>query len=105
MHSARLQNVELSISTLLDRFCNPQLYDLHVLVLENINFDCKTDISGHFLVTLQTKAMKAYPDPNPPAVAPIDACAAARAAEQARFDQDTTRPAEIIRCAQEASNC
>ena len=55
-----------------------------------------------FLVTLQTKAMKACPDPAPTAVAPIDAHAVDVAAEQARFDQETARRAEIIRSAQEA---
>ena len=36
-----------------------------------MKFDSKTDILENFLVTLQTRAMKAYPDP--PAVAPFDA--------------------------------
>ena len=50
-------------------------------------------------MTLQTKA---YPDPDTPAVAPIDPHAADAAVEQTRFDQDTSRRAEIIRSAQEA---
>ena len=54
------------------------------------------------MVTLQTKATKAYPDPDPPALAPIDPHAADAAVEQTRFDQDTARRAEIIRSAQEA---
>ena len=54
------------------------------------------------MVTLQTEATKAYPDPDPPAVAPIDPHAADAALEQTRFDQDTERRAEIIRSAQEA---
>ena len=54
------------------------------------------------MVTLQTKATKAYRDPHPPAVAPIDPHAADAAVEQTRFDQDTARRAEIIRSAQEA---
>ena len=67
-----------------------------------MKFDSKTDTPENFLVTLQTKATKAYPDPDPPAVAPIDPHAADAAVEQTRFDQDTTRRAEIIRSAQEA---
>ena len=55
------------------------------------------------MVTLQTKATKAYPDPDPPAVAPIDPHAADAAVEQTRFDQDTARCAEIIRSAQARS--
>ena len=54
------------------------------------------------MVTLQTKATKAYPDPHPPAVAPIDPHAADAAVEQTRFDRDTARRAEMIRSAQEA---
>ena len=54
------------------------------------------------MVTLQTKAPTAYPDPDPPAVAPIDPHAADKALEQTRFDQDTARRAEIIRSAEEA---
>ena len=51
------------------------------------------DTPEKFLVTLQTKATKAYPDPDPPAVAPIDPHAADAAVEQTRFDQDTARRA------------
>ena len=100
---ATRQNLELSITALRDRFCNPQLQELNVLELENMKqFDSKTDTPENFLVTLQTKATKAYPDPDPPAVAPIDAHAADAVVERTRFDQDTARRAEIIRPAQEA---
>ena len=78
------------------------MQDLHVLKLENLKFDPKTDNPENSLVTFQTKAFKAYLDPNPPAVAPIDGAAANAAVEQTRFDQDTARRAEIIRSAQEA---
>ena len=67
-----------------------------------MKFDSKTDKPEKFLVTLQTKAAKAYPDPDPPAVAPIDPHAEDAAVEQTRFDQDTARRAEIRRSAQEA---
>ena len=96
------QNLELSITTPRDLFCHPQLQALHVFNFESMKFDSKTDTLEIFLVTLQTKAMKAYPDPDPPAVAPIDAHAADAAAEQTRFDQDTARRAAIIRSVQEA---
>ena len=46
--------------------------------------------------------MKSYPDPNPPALATIDAQAADAAAEQTRFDQVTARRAEMILSALEA---
>ena len=54
------------------------------------------------MVTLQAKATKTYPDPDPSVVAPIDPHAADAAAEQTRFDQDTARRAPILRSAQEA---
>ena len=98
------QNLKLSKTALRDRFCNLQLQESHVLQLKNMNFDSKTDTPENFLVTLQTKAMKAYPDSDPPAVAPGDPHAVDAAVEQTRFDQDTTRRAEIIRSAQEASS-
>ena len=46
--------------------------------------------------------MKAYLEPNPPVVEPIDPHAIDADAELIRFDQDTPRRAEIIRSAQEA---
>ena len=99
---AARQKMELSITALQDRFCNPQLQELHVLKLENMKFDSKTDTPENFLVRLQTEATKAYPDPDPPAVAPIDAHAADAVVERTRFDQETARRAEMIRSAQEA---
>ena len=56
---ATRQNLDLSITVLRDRFCNPQLQELHVLKLEIMKFDSKTDTPENFLVTLQTKATKA----------------------------------------------
>ena len=53
-------------------------------------------------VTLQTKAKKAYPDPDPPAFATIDPHAADGAVEQTRSDQDTACREELIRSAPEA---
>ena len=96
------QNLEPSKTVLWDRFCNPQLQALHVLKLEKLKFDSRTDTPENFLITLQTKETKAYPDPDPPAVAPLHPHAADAAVEQTRFDQDTARRAEIIRSAQEA---
>ena len=88
---ATRQILELSITALRDRFCNPQLQELHILKLENMKFDSKTDTPENFLVTLQTKATKAYPDPDSPAVAPIDPHATDAAVEQTRFDQAMRR--------------
>ena len=98
---ATRQNLELSITALGDRFCNPQIQELHVLKLEKMTFDSKRDAPEIFLATLQTQATKAYPDQDPPDVAPVDPHAADAAVEQTRFDQDTARRA-TIRSAQEA---
>ena len=57
--------------TLQDRSCKPQLQELHVLKLENMNSDSKTDTLESFLVTIQTNVMKTHTDPDAPAVAPI----------------------------------
>ena len=67
-----------------------------------MKFDSKTDTPEIFLVTLQTEATKAYPDRDPPAVAPIDPHTADAVVDRIRFDQETARCAEIIRSAQEA---
>ena len=95
-------DLDLSLTALRDRFCNPHLQELHVLNLENLKFDSKTDTPENFLVTLQTKALKAYPDPTLVPVAPIDGAAPDAAVEQTRFDQETARNAEQLRSAQEA---
>ena len=94
------QNLEYSITALLDRFCNPQSQELHVLKHENMNFDSTTDTPENFLVTLKTKTTKTFPDRDPLAVAPIDPYAADAAVEQSSFDQDTARRLEIIRSVQ-----
>ena len=95
-------DLDLSLTALRDRFCNPHLQELHVLTLENLKFDSKTDTPENFLVTLQTKALKAYPEPTLVPVAPIDGAAPDAAVEQTRFDQETARNAEQLRSAQEA---
>ena len=99
---ATFQNLEFFITALRDRLCNPQLQQLHVLKLKNMKVDSRTDTAVKFLVTLQTKAVKAYPDPNPPAVAAVDELAPDAAAEQIRFDQVTPRRVDLIRSAEEA---
>ena len=95
-------DLDLSLTALRDRFCNPHLQELHVLTLENFKFGSKTDTPENFLVTLQTKALKAYPDTTLVPVAPIDGAAAYAVVERMRFDQETARNAEQLRSAQEA---
>ena len=102
LSDATRADLDLSLTALRDRFCNPHLQELHVLNLENLKFDSKTDTPENFLVTLQTKALKAYPDPTLVPIAPIDGAAPDAAVEQTRFDQETARNAEQLRSAQEA---
>ena len=79
---ATCADLELSLTALRDHFRNPRLQELHVLKLENLKFDPNTNNPENVLVTLQTKALKAYPGPNSPAVAPIDGAAPDAAVEQ-----------------------
>ena len=65
-------NVPASLIALRDHFCNLQLQEIHVLNLEQLRFDPKTDTPENFLVNLTKKAQRAYPTPDLPAVAPID---------------------------------
>ena len=96
------QKLELSLTALRDRFYNPQLQELNVLKLENMKFDSKTDTLESFFGNVANKSMKAYPDPDLPAVAPIDPHATDAVVEQTRFGQHTACRAEIVRSAQEA---
>ena len=98
---ATRQILEVSKTTLPDWFRNPQLQELHALKPKNMKFGSKADTLEIYLVTVQRNAVQAYPDPAPPAVAPIDARAADAVVERNRFDQETTCRAEIIRLAQE----
>ena len=55
--------VDLSFTALRNHFCHIQLQEVHVLNLEKLRFDPKTDTPENFLVTIQTKAIRAYPTP------------------------------------------
>ena len=94
------QNLKLSIAAFQDRLNNPQLQQQHVFFLEELQFDSKTDNRDNSSVTLQARALRAYPDQNILAFAAIDAYAADAAAGQTRFEQDTARRAEMIPSAQ-----
>ena len=102
MSLATRQKLKFSVTTLRYRFWNPQIQQLHVRKLEKVKFYSKTDTLENFLVRLQTKATKTYPDPDPPVVAPIYQHAADAAVEKTRFDQETARRTETKRSAQKA---
>ena len=91
-------NVPASLIALRDHFCNPQLQEIHVLNLEQLRFNPKTDTPENFLVNLTKKAQRAYPTPDLPAVAPIDPAiiGAPAAAEAARFHRETAQRQERI---------
>ena len=99
---ATRQNLELSITALRDRFCNPQLQELHVLKLENMKIDSKTDTPENFCHVTNKSNGSLSGSRSSGAVAPVDAHAADAVVERTRFDQETARRAEIIRSAQEA---
>ena len=91
-------NVPASLIALRDHFCNPQLQEVHVLKLEQLRFNPKTDTPENFLVNLTKKAQRAYPTPDLPAVAPIDGTlnGAALDADTARFHRETAQRQERI---------
>ena len=97
-------DVNLSFTALRDHFCNVQLQEFHVLNLEKLRFDPKTDTPENFLVTIQTKAIRAYPTPVLPAVDPIDAAAADPVVERTRFDTETAQRAERLQAADDFKN-
>ena len=91
-------DVPLSLAALRDHFCNPQLQEVHVLNLEQAKFDIKRDSIEDYLVNLTKKAQRAYPTPDLPAVAPIDAtlAGAAAVADTARFHRETAQRQERL---------
>ena len=52
LKDAALRDSELRLASLKNNFKTPQLKQLHIIKLESIRFDAKTDFSD-FLVTLQ----------------------------------------------------
>ena len=55
---ATRQKLELPITALRDRFCNPQLQELRVLKLKNMKFDSKTDTPAFFWSHYKQKQQK-----------------------------------------------
>ena len=77
------------LTALRDHVCNPRFQELRVLKLENLKFDPKLEFDPNpenCLVMLPTEALKAYPDTNPPVVAPIDGAAPDAAVELTRLN-------------------
>ena len=107
MPEATRNNLELSLTELRDDFANQDLQEAHVLKLEQLRFDPKTDSPENFLVNLQTKAQHAYPTPNLPAVAalalPGDGGAGDRA-EHTHFDGETAARAARLQAAEDNRN-
>ena len=89
---ATRNDLALSLTALRNHFCNPQFQELHVIKLENVRFDPKTDSPENFLVSLQNMTLKAYTDPMPEAYPP--------GAEQAAQDAVDARNDENLRFAQ-----
>ena len=90
--------MENNITALRDHFCNPQLQEVHVLKLEQLRYDSKTDSAENFLVNLTNKSQRAYPTPNLPAVDPIDVAlnGAPLVVDTARFHRETAQRQERI---------
>ena len=65
-------DLELTLTTLKDHFCNPNLKEIHHINLENLKFNNKTDSPEEFVVKLQKLALKAYPPPVDLPVEPLN---------------------------------
>ena len=107
LDAATRADVDLTLAALRDHFCNVQLQEVHILKLEQQKFDLKKDTPENFLVTLQTKAQRAYPTPDLPKVAPLALAGldpAPAAAEQTRFDSETATRAARLQAAEDHKN-
>ena len=60
------------MTALEDHFCNPNWEEIHLINLENLKFNYKTDSPEDFLVKLQNFALKAYPLPVDSPVEPLN---------------------------------
>ena len=99
LDDATRADLNLSLTALRNHFCNPQLQELHRIKLESLRFDQKTDTPENFLVTLQNKAVRAYPDPTPNPVAAADPALDA-ALERARIARENAANAQNLLFAQ-----
>ena len=107
LDAATRANIDLTLAALGDHFCNVQLQEVHILKLEQQKFDSKKDTPENFLVTLQTKAQRAYPVPDLPAVAPFALAGldpGPASAEQTRFDSETATRAARLQAAEDHKN-
>ena len=72
---ATRNDLELSLTAVREHFANQDLQEVHVLKIEQLRLDPKTvpktTKSRKLLTNLQTKAQRAYPTPNLPAVAAL----------------------------------
>ena len=101
---ATRNDLKLSLTALRDHFANQDLQEVHVLKLEQLRFDPKTDSPEKFLVNLQTKAQRAYPTANRPGVAALALPGDGRAgdrAEHACFGGETAARAARLKAAED----
>ena len=61
-----------AITALRNHYCNPNLRELHKLLLHNLKIDHKNGIPEDSLVQVQIKATQAYPNPLFPPITPDD---------------------------------
>ena len=90
------------MTALRDRFCNPELPNLHVLSLQFLKFYTKTDISKKLFNNFTNKRQESLSRFYSSTAAPIGAHTADAAVEQTRFSQDTLLQAEMTLSAEEA---
>ena len=79
-------DLELTLTAMKNLFCNPNLKEIHHIILEKLKFNHKTESPDEFLVKLQNLALKAYPTRVDVPVASVDNT---MANDQDRFDRET----------------
>ena len=78
-------DLELTLTALKDHFYNPNVKEIHRIILENVKFNNKTNSPEEFVVKLQNLALKAYP---PPVDLPVEPLNEDVANDQQRVDRE-----------------
>ena len=93
---ATKENLDLSLAALRNHYHNPNLREVHLIELEGLKFDPKTQTPEQFLVKIQSQAKLAYPDAVNAEIAAADPALNADA-EAARIEREEAENNERTR--------